>query len=287
MCDDDIHPRRVRAPSRREAIAWSVGVAMTAGTAGAAPGLEVVARDVEVTTPDGRADAAMFHPRGEGRWPAVLIWTDVLSLREAFRMIGRRLAAAGHVVLVPNVYYRRKRAPVVAADFDFGAPGAWDTITALSTGLNAAGALARDATAYLAFLDAQPQTDRGRRAGVQGYCMGGAIALRTAEANPERIGAAASFHGAGLVSDRPNSLHWAIPAMRAEVLIAIARDDDARAPSEKDALRTAVATAPNPGTVEVYPADHGWCVPGFDSFDEAAAERAWSALVALYTRRLA
>ena len=145
----------------------------------------------------------------------------------------------------------------------------------------------RDAVAYLAFLDAQAQTSKTRKAGVQGYCMGGPLSFRTAAAVPGRIAAVGSFHGGGLVTKNPNSPHLLIPKTNAAYLIAKARNDDAREPTVKDDLKAAFAAAGRPATVEVYPADHGWCVKGSAVYNEAEAERAWAALSAMYKTQLA
>jgi carboxymethylenebutenolidase len=285
MCDDNIHPGVVEdAPPARGGI----GLATLAvpHVAGDAPTLVPVAeRDVEVSTPDGKADAVLFHPEGDGPWPAVLVWPDALSLRPVFRDLGRRLAAEGYVVLVPNLYYRVKPAPVLEGPFDFNLPDDRAKLTTLMTGVTTE-ATDRDTAVYLAFLDGQPETDKAKPIGVQGYCMGGALAFRTA-ATSGRVGAVASFHGGRLATDRPTSPHLLIPQTTAEYLVAIADNDDQADPGAKDTLREAFAAAGRPSTVEVYQgADHGWTVRGSDVYDEPAAERAWSELLALYRRCL-
>lgn len=284
MCDEENHQGLVRElhPSRR-AVVMTGMVAAGFATAGLAD--TVVEQDVTVATPDGAADAALFHPRGKGPWPAVLVWPDIMGLRPVFRDLGKRLAAQGHIVLVPNPFYRSKRAPVVDGAFDFNKPEDRAKVMGLRQAMTDDG-IDRDATAYMAFLDTRPQTDRARKAGVQGYCMGGPLAFRTAAMAPDRIGAVGSFHGGGLVTDAPSSPHLLIPRTRAAYLVAIARNDDARQPDAKDTLRKAFADAGRPATVEVYPADHGWCVPGSAVYDQAAAERAWGALSMLYKTNL-
>jgi carboxymethylenebutenolidase len=159
--------------------------------------------------------------------------------------------------------------------------------------LHAPGAVARDAVAYVAFLDAQPPVDKARPVGTQGYCMGGALALRTAAAVPGRVGAGASFHGGGLVTDAPDSPHLLAAGIKARLYVAVASNDDARQPEAKDTLREAFAAARVPTEVEVYQgALHGWCIPdmpaehGMQIYDEPAAERAWGKLLALYRRAL-
>lgn len=286
MCDNDIHPGLVEdwSLSRRAFVATGVVAAGLATAAYAAD--TVIEKDVTVTTPDGSADAALFHPAGKGPWPAILVWPDIMGLRPVFRDMGRRLAAQGHVVLVPNPFYRSKRAPVVDGAFDFNNAEARQTLFGYRQAMTDEG-IDKDAIACLAFLDAQPQTAKAKKAGVQGYCMGGPLAFRTAAAVPGRIGAVGSFHGAGLVTEAPDSPHLLIPHTKAAFLVAIARNDDARDPKAKDVLKEAFRAAHRTATVEVYPADHGWCVPGSKVYDQASAERAWGELTRLYKANLA
>lgn len=287
MCDDDIHQGLIHDPcqkthlSRRAFALAAAGLGLAASSAYAG----VTASSVSVKTPDGLADAALFVPEAAGRYPAVLLWTDVLGLRPVFEDMGKRLAAEGYVVLVPNPYYRIKKAPVIEGKFDFSVPADREKLTPLRASITPEGT-ARDAVAFLAFLDAQASTDASRKAGVQGYCMGGPLSFRAAAAVPERIGAVASFHGGGLITDQPTSPHLVIPATRAEYLIAVAQNDDTREPAAKDALKAAFVAAGRPATVEVYAGDHGWTVKGSQVYNETEAERAWANLLSLYKRVL-
>ena len=287
MCDDDIHPGLVEDSrlSRR-----GFGLLTVAGASlAAAPALaqsNVVEKDVAVKTPDGTADCALFYPVGKGTWPAVLIWPDIMGLRPAFRDMGRRLADEGYVVLVVNPFYRSAKSPVIDDKFDFSNTEQRARLTGYRAAIGDDGA-DRDSAAYLTFLDAQPQTNKVRKAGVQGYCMGGPLSFRTAAAVPGRIAAVGSFHGGGLVTKNPNSPHLLIPKTNAAYLIAKARNDDAKEPTVKDDLKAAFAAAGRTATVEVYPADHGWCVKGSAVYNEAEAERAWAALLAMYKTQLA
>lgn len=287
MCDDDIHPGLVEDSrlSRR-----GFGLLTVAGASlAAAPALaqsNVVEKDVAVKTPDGTADCALFYPVGKGTWPALLIWPDIMGLRPAFRDMGRRLAGEGYVVLVVNPFYRSAKSPVIDDKFDFSNTEQRARLTGYRAAIGDDGA-DRDSTAYLTFLDAQPQTNKVRKAGVQGYCMGGPLSFRTAAAVPGRIAAVGSFHGGGLVTKNPNSPHLLIPKTNAAYLIAKARNDDAKEPTVKDDLKAAFAAAGRTATVEVYPADHGWCVKGSAVYNEAEAERAWAALLAMYKTQLA
>jgi carboxymethylenebutenolidase len=285
MCDDDIHPGLVHDPkvSRRAFGLSSLAVVGLASTANAQA--KVVEKDVEVKTGDGTADAALFYPEGKGTWPAVVMWPDIMGLRPVFRQMGQRLAAEGYVVLVPNPFYRSKRAPVMEGAINFGDPATRATLMGYRAAMTDA-AVDKDAAAYVAFLDAQPQTNRKKKAGVQGYCMGGPLSFRTAAAAPGRIGAVGSFHGGGLVTKDATSPHLLIPKTHASYLVAVAQNDDARAPTDKDVLKAAFAEAKRPATVEVYPADHGWCVPGSQVYNQAAAEKAWSELQKLYKTAL-
>lgn len=283
-------------PTRREFVTASAAVGLAAA-ARVSLGAEskLIAKDVEITTPDGTCDAAFFHP-AKGVHPGILIWTDVFALRPAFREMGRRLAAQGYSVLVPNVYYRTARAPLVedASHFDFDSPADRAKIQQWTAPIKAAGAIERDAAAHTAFLDAQPQVDKGRKLGTQGYCMGGPFVFRTAAQAPGRIGAGATFHGGGLVTANPDSPHLLAARIRARMYCAVAASDDVKQPDAKDKLREAFAAAHVPAEVEVYPGTiHGWCVPdmplhdGTPIYNKPDAERAWSKLLALYRAALA
>jgi carboxymethylenebutenolidase len=284
MCDDVIHQGAAGAGLSRRTFAAAAAAAAAAPARTLAQSL-VIEKDVLVPTADGSADAALFHPP-QGRWPAVLIWTDILGLRPVFRDMGRRLAAAGYVVIVPNPYYRLRRGVVVDGAFDFNKPEDRAKVFPLAASLTPA-TTQTDAEALIAFLDAQPQTLAAAKAGVQGYCMGGPLTFRSAAAAPRRFAAAATFHGGGLVTSAPTSPHLLIPKMEAEVYCAVADNDDRRDPEAKTTLRQAFAAADRPARVEVYAgADHGWCVQGSAVYNQAAAERAWSELLALYKRIL-
>ena len=276
--------------SRRDFIARSVaaGLVAAAGQSLAAT-LAVVETEVTVKTPDGACDAAFIHP-ASGAYPGVIIWADALGLRPTMRDMAKRLAADGYSVLVPNPFYRVSKAPqfTTAANLDFKSPDLMTKIGPLMSSVQAAGAAEKDAIAYVAFLDAQPQVDRTKKIGTQGYCMGGALVVRTAASVPERIGAGASFHGGGLVTDKPDSPHLLAPKIKARMYFGVAASDDRRQPAAKDKLKESFAKAGAQAQVEVYPAKHGWCVPdmpiedGAPIYDDAQAERAWIKLVALY-----
>jgi len=281
--------------ARRDFVALSVAAGLTAGAeSAAAAGLEVVEKDVEIKMPDGTCDAAFIHPKS-GSHPGVLIWPDAFGLRPSMRDMAKRLAADGYSVLVPNPFYRVTKAPFTdASNFDFSKPENMAKIRPLMTSASAPGNAEKDAPAYIAFLDAQKEVNKSKKIGTQGYCMGGPLVVRTCAAVPDRVGAGASFHGGGLVTDQPTSPHLLAPKIKARMYFGIASNDDERRPDAKDKLREAFAEAHVPAEIELYPdALHGWCVPdmpmqnGKPIYNKPDAERAWSKLLALYKAGIA
>ena len=288
MCDertaaDGVDYLRAKRMTRREFGAVSAGAGLAMLLPRAANAQEVTEAEIDVPTPDGVADSYFVHP-ASGSHPGVIIWPDAFGLRPAKRQMAKRLAESGYSVLVVNQYYRAQRAPIVDST-DFAAVR--DTVLPLMGQLNADTHM-RDARAFVSFLDDQPSVDGNRKMGTMGYCMGGPITMRTAAAVPDRIGAGASFHGGGLVTDQPDSPHLLVPQMTAHYLFAIAENDDQAQPEAKDVLREAFAAAGLPAEIEVYEgALHGWCPPDTQVYHEAQAERAWSRLLALFERALA
>jgi len=282
--------------SRRDFVALSVvaGLAAAAGLASATD-LPVVETSVDLKTLDGTCDAVFIHPT-TGSHPGLLIWPDAFGLRPSMRNIGKRLAAEGYSVLVPNPFYRVAKAPVFddISTFDFQNPADRAKLQPLMASMNVAGAVESDAAAYIAFLDAQPQVDKAKKIGTQGYCMGGRLVVITAATVPDRVGAGASFHGGGLVTDKPDSPHLLAPKIKARMYFAIASNDDQRQPDAKDKLKEAFAAAKVPAEIEVYAeALHGWCVPdmpardGKPIYSKPDAERAWGKLLVLFKAALA
>jgi carboxymethylenebutenolidase len=288
MCDSDNHQGFIADTSftRRSVVLTLSSAAAAAALPTAALAANVVEKDVMVRTADGSADAALFYPAGSGSWPAVLMWPDILGLRPVFREMGRRLAAQGYTVLVPNPFYRTERAPVVTGPIDFTKPEDRAKLMSLKDTLTDA-RIDGDTTAFITFLDQQKQVDRHKGAGVQGYCFSGPFAFHTAAVRSDRIRAVGTFHGGGLVTKEPSSPHLLIPKTKASFVVAIARNDDQKQPDAKDVLKATFAAAKRPAVVEVYPADHGWCVPGSETYNQAAAERAWAELLRLYRSNLA
>lgn len=290
MSDETKDPQQ---SSRRTFVTSSV---VTAGLAAAATATaaSVVETNVEIKTPDGTCDAAFFHP-ASGSHPGVLIWTDAFGLRPSFREMGKRLAAQGYSVLVPNPFYREGKSPFWedASNIDFGKER--NKIGPLMASVNAPGHCEMDAQAYIDFLDAQKQVNKSKKIGTQGYCMGGALVMRTAATVPDRVGAGGSFHGGGLVSDKPDSPHLLAPKIKAKMYFGIAHSDDVRQPDAKDKLKEAFIAANNPAEIEVYETCfHGWCVPdmpkqadGTPTYNKPEAEKAWAKLLVLYKRGIA
>ena len=288
MCDSDNHQGFIADTSftRRSVVLTMTSVAAVASLPACAAAAKVTETDVMVPTPDGSADAALFYPAGKGSWPAVLMWPDILGLRPVFRDMGKRLAAEGYVVLVPNPFYRTRRAPIVTGSFDFGDPKQVKPLMDLKATLTDAG-IDKDAAAFISFLDKQKQTNRAKGAGVQGYCFSGPFAFQTGAVRSDRIRAVATFHGGGLVTKEADSPHLLIPKTKASFLVAIARNDDQKQPDAKDVLKKAFADAKRPATVEGYPADHGWTVEGSQAYEHVSAEKAWAELLKLYRTNLA
>ena len=281
--------------SRRDFVALSLaaGVAAAVGSPSATE-LPVMDMNVEIKTPDGTCDAAFIHPT-TGAHAAVIIWPDAFGLRPAMRDMGKRIAAEGYSVLVPNPFYRASKAPVPGletATFSFQNKADMTKLQGLMAGIGAAGAAEKDAAAFVAFFDSRREVNAAKKIGTQGYCMGGPLVFRTAAALPTRIGAGASFHGGGLVTDRPDSPHLLVPKMKARLYVAVASNDDARQPDAKDKLKEAFAAAKVRAEVEVYQGLHGWCVPdmpaevGKPIYNKPDAERAWTKLVVLYKAAL-
>ncbi|MDP5277581.1 dienelactone hydrolase family protein [Sphingomonas sp. DG1-23] len=286
MCDDLTEADNARfladAMTRRgfgaAAAVAGIGVLLPAP----ANALAIKGRDVAIATPDGTADAYFVAPSG-GKHPAVLVWPDIMGLRPAFRQMADRLAQSGYAVLTVNQFYRSTKAPFVTPGQGFDAVlgekvGPWRKLLTPE-------ATSRDAAAFVAWIDRQPEVNRKRGIGTTGYCMGGPMVMLTAAGSPARVRAGATFHGGGMATD---AMLARIPEMKASYLVAIAANDDAKAPGDKDKLRAAFAAAKLPAEIEVYPGTmHGWCPPDSKVHDQAQADRAWERLLALFGKALA
>ncbi len=287
MCDQDhFDDDKLEYEAQGLVTRRQFGVLLGAGIAMALPqvanAVAVVEAEVTITTPDGTCDAYFVHP-STGTAPGVIVWPDIFGLRGSMRQMGRRLAESGYSVLVVNPFYRTQKSPTAVK----GAATPIAEVMPLARTLNEQTHMT-DARAFVAWLDQQPSVARNRRMGTQGYCMGGPMAFRTAAAMPDRVGAVASFHGGGLVTDQPNSPHVQASKTQAQFLVAIAANDDQRTPNDKTALKDTFDAAKRPAEIEVYTgAAHGWCPPDSGVYNEPQAERAWSRLLALYGKALA
>jgi carboxymethylenebutenolidase len=294
MCDNDslddmVEYQLRRGLSRREfGAALTVGAGLVSLLPAAAIGADVAVTEseVDIKTPDGTADAYFVYP-SKGSHAGVLIWPDIFGLRPAFKQMGKRLAESGYAVLVINPFYRTKRAPVVPEHADMDDSATRTTLMDLMHSLSPATTVT-DATAFVGWLDGQPAVSKKRKLGTTGYCMGGPLTMRTAAAFPERIGAGASFHGGGLVTDKPDSPYLLIPKMKAQYLFAIAENDDKRQPEAKDVLRGSFDKAKLHAEIEVYAGTlHGWCPIDSKVYNHDQAEKAWSRMLVLFQSALA
>ena len=282
MCDKDHFAEdRAEYEARGLITRRQFGVLVAAGVSMVLPEIAnaqaTSEKEVDIKTPDGTCDAYFVYP-STGSAPAVIIWPDIFGLRPAMRTMGKRLAESGYAVLVVNSFYRAGKPKATGAT-------PIQEMMPFRKGMSQATDMT-DAKAFIAWLDQQPQVNRNRGVGTQGYCMGGPMAFNTASAVPDRVRAVASFHGGNLVTKEgdANSPHLLAAKTKAQFLIAIAESDDKQKPMEKDVLKQ---TFGNRAEVEVYTAAHGWCPPDTTVYNEAAAEKAWARLLALYKQALA
>jgi carboxymethylenebutenolidase len=292
MCDNDSlndmaeYNLRLSALSRRRFGALAMGVGLATAMPKVASAADLTESDVSIKTADGTCDGYLVHP-AKGKSPGVLIWPDIFGLRTAFKEMANRLASSGYTVLVINPFYRTKKAPTAPDHADFNDPVTRKDLMALHDTLTTA-TMNTDAKAFVAFLDSQPSVDKKKKLGTTGYCMGGPSVFTTAATSPGRVGAAATFHGGGLVTDKPDSPHLLIPKMKAQYLIAIAENDDKRQPDAKTTLHDSFAKAHLPAEIEVYEGTmHGWCPTDSQVYNHDQAEKAWSRLTVLFQTALA
>ena len=280
--DDDLKEFEARGMVTRRQFGVLLGAGIAMMLPQVANAVAVTEMDVNIKTPDGTADCYFVHP-ATGTAPGVLVWPDIFGLRPSFRQMGKRLAESGYSVLVVNPFYRTKKSPTA----DQGAATPIPSLMPLAQSLNETTQMT-DAKVFIPWLDMQASVAKNKKIGTQGYCMGGPFAFRTAASMPDRIGAVATFHGGGLVTDMPNSPHLQAAKTKAQFLIAIAANDDMRSPNEKNVLKETFASAKLPAEIEVYAgAAHGWCPPDSGVYNEPQAEKAWSRLLALYGKALA
>ena len=286
MCDrdhfeDDANEFEKRGLVTRRQFGVMVGAGACMVLPQVANAQAVTESDVTITTSDGTAEAYFVRP-ATGTAPGVLVWPDIFGLRPAFRQMGKRLAESGYAVVVVNQFYRARKLPIAPNGANTPIP----ELLPLAQALNETTHMT-DAKAFVAWLDNQPSVAKDKKIGTQGYCMGGPMAFRTAAAMPDRVGAVASFHGAGLVTTQPNSPHLQASKTKAQFLIAVASNDDARSPNEKNVLKETFENAKLPAEIEVYSGAHGWCPPDSRVYNEPDAEKAWARLLALYGKALA
>lgn len=287
MCDQEQVARWAKGRLTRRGFG---GAAMAAGAAACASNAsetterlnDLSESTVAITTPSGTMDGFFVRPI-EGVNKPVLLWPDIAGPRESKRAMARRLADEGYAVLVANPYYRDVAGEQFADFADFAGNGGWEKVTPWRAKLDAE-AIQSDARAVAGWFAEQPGVDQSAGIGTQGYCMGGPFTVWSVAAH-EKFRAAASFHGGGLVRDSDMSPHRMLRE-DAHYLIAIAKNDDAKDPGSKKEFREAADAVGANAEIEVYAADHGWCVPDSPSYDRAEAERAWTRLLATYSKAL-
>jgi len=243
-------------------------------------------QDLQLTVPDGTVDAVLITPEGQDSFPGVLFCTDIGGIRDTMREMGRRLAAEGYTVLMPNLFYRVSRPPVFSFPRKPGDPATMKRIGELSAPLTPE-ALERDLPVYLDTLASQNSVSDGK-IGAVGFCIGGGIALRSAAIRPERVGAVASFHGGGLyVADNPSSPHLVLPKVQAQLYFGHATEDKSM---DAEAITHFTAALKEWGGVfesEIYEgARHGWTVPDNPAYNQPQAERAYAKLTELFRKAL-
>lgn len=243
-------------------------------SASAAPSMSAVSFATGAGTLDGE-----FYTSGDGPKPGVIFWPDIAGIRPAKRQMAQRLAEAGYAVLLANPYYRDVSGQQFEDFATFAASGGFQKVRPWRSKFDAE-TISLDNKAAADWLMEQAEVDSDRGIGVQGYCMTGSFAVIAPSAD-DHIHAGASFHGGGLVTDKEKSPHRMLRE-DAHYLIAISQDDDAEAPGDKTALRNASEAAGTTAEIDVYPADHGFCVLDSPSYDREQAERAWARLLALY-----
>ena len=281
MCDQDHFAEDLKKYTRRDVGSLAAAVGLFAMLPQGAYAQATKESDVTIRTPDGECDAYFVTP-ATGAHAAVLVWPDIFGLRPAMREMGKRLAGEGYSVLVVNPFYRQQKAPTAPQGAQTPIPQVLPMMQALTATTHVT-----DAKAFIAWLDARAEVDKGKKIGTIGYCMGGPIVFRTAGAVPDRVGAVGSFHGGQLTTMNPDSPHLLIPQTKAQFLVAIAENDDMQQPNSKTILKDAFAAAKVDAEVEVYKAAHGWCPPDTTVYNREESERAWGRMLAMFDKALA
>ena len=243
----------------------------------------MIEKSLQIAAADGVADAVLYAP-GEGRYPGLLFYTDIFGIRPANQGMARRVAEQGYAVLMPNVFYRYGRPPF-DGNFKMGDPASMKLLQDLFASLTGA-MMEKDAPLYVQALLNRPEVSGGKIAAV-GYCFTGAMALRTAAISPDKVAAAASFHGGRLVTEEPDSPHSRIPQVKGELYFGHAVEDQSMPPDAIEKLNDTLKAWGGRYDSEVYEgAKHGWTVPGRDVYDEKQAERHYAKLFDLLKRNL-
>src|ERR1700761_2158570 len=246
-------------------------------------GNRMIEKNFEIEAADGVADAVLYAP-GEGKYPGLLFYTDIFGIRPASQSMAKRVAGQGYAVLMPNVFYRYGKPPF-GADFKMGDPASMKLLQDLFESLTGA-MMEKDAPLYVQALLDQPEVSGSKIAAV-GYCFTGAMALRTAAVSPDKVAAAASFHGGRLVTEEPDSPHSRIPQVKGELYFGHAVEDHSMPPDAIEKLNDTLKAWGGEYQSEVYEgAKHGWTVPGRDVYNEKQAERHYQKLFDLMQRTL-
>jgi carboxymethylenebutenolidase len=238
---------------------------------------------VTIRTRDGDCPCQVMIPAGAGPWPGVIFYMDAGGIRPAMCEMAQRLADAGYMVLLPDLFYRfGAYGPLVPSEVF---AGDWRAILGPLMATTGNGKAAEDTAALLAYLDTRPDF-AGGKVGAAGFCMGGGMALAAAGTYPDRFAAIASFHGGNLATDAPTSPHLLAPRLKAEIYIAAAETDASYPPEMAARLKTALDQSGVRYRTESYSAPHGWMMPDFPVYDQAEAERGWLEMQALFARNL-
>ena len=240
---------------------------------------------ISIPTADGDCPTHVFTPEGKSSSPAVIVYMDALGMRPAVLDVAKRLAENGYLALLPDLFYR-------SGDYDIPPPreafASGDLMKIIGPFMAATGPkkAAKDTHYFLDYLDTRSDV-KGHKVGTVGFCMGGGMALASAGTWPDRVAAAASYHGGGIASDKTDSPHLLAPQMTAEIYVAGADNDESYPPEMADRMEEALANAGVEHRCEIYEgALHGWMMPDFPVYNQDASDRGWRAMLALFNRKL-
>jgi carboxymethylenebutenolidase len=242
--------------------------------------------ELRIETRDGACRSLVYRPAGAGPWPAVLVYMDGIGIRPAMLAVGERLATHGYFVLLPDLFYRSGPYAPMNARTVFSVPAQREVLREKFLALATPASVMSDTAAFIDWLAGQPDVRPGP-IGTTGYCLGGFMSLTAAGTFPERVAAAASYHGGRLATDAPESPHRLAPRMRARVYVAGAVEDQSFTDEMKQRLERALSEAGVEHTIETYPARHGFVLGDTPAYNPAAAERHWRTLLALLDATIA